>query len=83
METIGKEPCIHPDQLAEQDRFALHQDLENDLPAFILALPAAEQTDWLIRWRNPQDPCSIHEHPWMATASSKTLKWVQVRFWAR
>ena len=62
METLGKEPCIHPDQLAEQDRLALHQDLEKDLPALILALPESEQTHWLMRWRNPQDPL-FHPRP--------------------
>ena len=61
-QTLGQEPCIHPDQLSEQDRLKLHQDLENDLPAFILTLPGSEQQHWLKRWRNPEDPL-FHPQP--------------------
>lgn len=61
-QTLGQEPCIHPDQLSEQDRLKLHQDLENDLPAFILTLPGSKQQHWLKRWRNPEDPL-FHPQP--------------------
>ncbi|QNI49360.1 tRNA nucleotidyltransferase (CCA-adding enzyme) [Synechococcus sp. A18-25c] len=61
-QTLGQEPCVHPDQLSEQDRLKLHQDLENDLPAFILTLPGPEQQHWLRRWRNPEDPL-FHPRP--------------------
>ena len=73
-QTLGQEPCVHPDQLSEQDRLALHQDLENDLPAFILALPAAEQTDWLMRWRNPQDPLFHPRAPMDGNSLQQNLK---------
>lgn len=56
--------------LSETDRLQLHQDLEADLPALILQLPAADQRQWLERWRNPEDPLF---HP-SAPVNGNTLK---------
>ncbi len=36
-------------------RLQLHQELEQDLPTLILALPESYQEAWLSRWRDPQD----------------------------
>ena len=83
MQTLGDEPCLHPDQLAEQDRLALHQDLEKDLPAFILALPESEQTHWLMRWRNPQDPLFHPRPPLDGNSLQQNLRVSPGRFWAR
>lgn len=44
-----------PDALPESERLQLHQELEQDLPTLILALPDTHQEDWLRRWRDPQD----------------------------
>ncbi len=45
-----------PDTMDEQDRYRLHCDLEEDLPAFILHLPFHQRATWIQRWREPQDP---------------------------
>ena len=46
----------HPESLDEGQRLQLHQELEQDLPALIIALPDSCQETWLGRWRDPQDP---------------------------
>ena len=43
------------DSLTEQERLRLHQELEEDLPAFILSWPMERQKEWLKRWRNRED----------------------------
>ena len=48
--------------LSDEDRVQLHLDLEADLPALILQLPKAIQENWLLRWRNSQDPL-FHPSP--------------------
>jgi len=40
---------------SENERFDLHKDLENILPAFILYLPIEQHNYWLTRWRNKKD----------------------------
>ena len=42
-------------QLAESERFSLHQELEMFLPLFIFYLPQNLQLDWLHRWRDNND----------------------------
>jgi len=42
-------------QLAESERFALHQELEMFLPLFIFYLPQNLRLDWLHRWRDNND----------------------------
>ncbi len=42
--------------LNEKERLKLHQELEKDLPALIIEFSLTEQTRWLERWRNQQDP---------------------------
>ena len=44
-----------PESLDESLRLQLHQELEQDLPTLILALPDSYQEAWLSRWRDPQD----------------------------
>ena len=39
----------------ETERFVLHKELENILPAFIIYLPEKDQLDWLNRWRDKED----------------------------
>ena len=39
----------------EIERFELHKNLENILPAFILYLPEKYHKEWLNRWRNKKD----------------------------
>ena len=43
------------DSLTEQERLKLHQELEEDLPAFTLAWPMEHQKEWLSRWRDQKD----------------------------
>ena len=43
------------DSLTEQERLKLHQELEEDLPAFTLAWPMERQKEWLNRWRDQED----------------------------
>ena len=43
------------DSLTEQERLRLHQELEEDLPAFILSWPMERQKEWLKRWRDRGD----------------------------
>ena len=42
--------------LNEADRYQLHIELEEDLPALILDLSEADQRLWLSRWRDQNDP---------------------------
>ncbi len=42
--------------LKEEERLELHKELESDLPALILGLSNEQQSNWLSRWRNPNDP---------------------------
>ena len=42
-------------QLAELDRFKLHQELEMFLPLFIFYLPEGLRFNWLSRWRDKKD----------------------------
>ena len=41
--------------LNERERLKLHQELEEDLPAFTLAWPMEHQKEWLSRWRDQED----------------------------
>ena len=41
--------------LNERERLKLHQELEEDLPAFTLAWPTEHQKEWLSRWRDQED----------------------------
>lgn len=43
------------DTLNERERLILHQELEEDLPAFTLAWPMEQQREWLSRWRDQED----------------------------
>ena len=43
------------DSLTEQERLRLHQELEEDLPAFILSWPMERQKEWLKHWRDRED----------------------------
>ncbi len=44
------------DTFGEEERVNLHQELKDDLPAFILGWSQERQGPWLNRWRNQQDP---------------------------
>jgi len=44
------------ESLSEVDRLQLHKDLEANLPALILELPLTQQSIWLQRWRDSNDP---------------------------
>ncbi len=48
--------------LSESERLKLHEELEEDLPAFTLAWPVERQKEWLRRWRDQDDilfhPCT-------------------------
>ncbi len=48
--------------LKEEDRFQLHKDLEEYLPALILQLPFKDQEVWINRWRDLEDPL-FHPSP--------------------
>ncbi len=48
--------------LTEPERLALQRQLEDELPALLLAWPAPLARTWLGRWRNPQDPL-FHPRP--------------------
>jgi len=54
------EPAIAA--LTEPERLALQRQLEDDLPALLLAWPAPLARAWLERWRNPSDPL-FHPSP--------------------
>ena len=43
------------DTLNEKERLKLHQELEEDLPAFTLTWPMERQKEWLSRWRDQDD----------------------------
>ena len=58
------------DSLTEQERLMLHQELEKDLPAFILTWPMERQKEWLKRWRDRED---ILFHP-SAPLDGRTLQ---------
>ena len=45
-----------PKSLNEVDRYKLHIELEEDLPALILDISEADQRLWLSRWRDQNDP---------------------------
>ena len=51
-----------PGALKEADRYELHLELEDDLPALIVHLPEHLQQDWLQRWRDADDPL-FHPSP--------------------
>ena len=42
-------------ELNEEERFDLHQELEDILPTFIFYLPKEFRIDWLNRWRDKND----------------------------
>jgi len=42
-------------KFTELERFKLHSQMENILPAFIFYLPFECQSDWLTRWRDRSD----------------------------
>ena len=42
-------------KLTELERFQLHSQMENILPAFIFYLPFEYHSDWLTRWRDRSD----------------------------
>ncbi len=44
------------ESLTEVERFKLHEDMAEDLPALILELSNKDQVQWLKRWRDRQDP---------------------------
>ena len=54
----------------ERERLKLHQELEEDLPAFTLAWPLERQKEWLNRWRDQEDPLF---HP-CAPLNGRTLQ---------
>ena len=43
------------EKFTEGERFQLHKELEDILPAFIIYLPHQYHDDWLSRWRNKKD----------------------------
>ena len=43
------------DTMNEKERLKLHQELEEDLPAFTLSWPVERQKEWLSRWRDQED----------------------------
>ena len=56
--------------LTERERLKLHEELEEDLPAFTLAWPIERQKEWLRRWRDQDD---ILFHP-CAPLNGRTLQ---------
>ena len=63
-----QQQCV--DTLNERERLKLHQELEEDLPAFTLAWPLERQKEWLNRWRDQEDPLF---HP-CAPLNGRTLQ---------
>ena len=59
---LGLDPGTAIAALTEPERLALQRQLEEDLPALLLAWPAPLAHAWLERWRNPQDPL-FHPRP--------------------
>ena len=53
---VDKINCFGLENLSEDERFQLHIDLEEDLPAFILFLNEKHINAWLKRWKDPADP---------------------------
>ena len=55
--TKWKNKLLHKsiNNFSELERFQLHKELENFLPAFILYLPENKQLLWLKRWRDKDD----------------------------
>ena len=55
--TKWKNKLLHKsiNNFSELERFQLHKELEDFLPAFILYLPENEQLLWLKRWRDKDD----------------------------
>ena len=60
--------------LNEVERFLLHKELENILPAFILYLPEKDQLDWLTRWRDKEDKLFHPAHLLDGKALKKHIK---------
>ena len=56
--------------LTERERLKLHEELEEDLPAFTLTWPIERQKEWLWRWRDQDD---ILFHPF-APLNGRTLQ---------
>ncbi len=63
-------------ELDELERFLLHKELENILPAFILYLPEKDQLDWLIRWRDKEDKLF---HPSNLVDGNALKKYVKIK----
>jgi len=42
-------------EINEEERFLLHQELEDILPSFICYLPQNLHSDWMMRWRDKDD----------------------------
>jgi tRNA nucleotidyltransferase (CCA-adding enzyme) len=59
---LGLDPGPAIAALTEPERLALQRQLEEDLPALLLAWPAPLAHAWLERWRNPHDPL-FHPRP--------------------
>jgi tRNA nucleotidyltransferase (CCA-adding enzyme) len=54
---LGAEaPAARVERLSEAERLRLQRDLEEDLPALLLAWPTEAAMAWLQRWRDPNDP---------------------------
>ena len=60
--------------LNERDRFQLHIELENELPALIIELSPEDQREWLGRWRNHSDPLFHPSPPLDGNTLQKILK---------
>ncbi len=63
----------NPDILSERQRVALHSELEDDLPALILGLPAQLRSEWLSRWRDHHDPLFHPASPLNGSTLQKEL----------
>ncbi|MFM7266645.1 MAG: hypothetical protein ACKOZW_13850, partial [Cyanobium sp.] len=59
---LAERELVNLEGLAEGERLELQQDLEEDLPALLLALPPAASRAALARWRDPADPL-FHPRP--------------------
>ena len=67
----GREVCL--DNLTEPVRLQLHRDLECDLPALLLRLPAAHARAAMERWRDGDDPLFHPRAPLNGTALCAAL----------
>ena len=61
-------------KFTELERFELHSEMENILPAFILYLPFEYQSDWLQRWRDTDDKLFHPKHLINGNTLKKHLK---------